>query len=248
VTTSWRPAICVEQRTETSTARSIRLRVDDLGPTVAGQHIDVRLTADDGYQAVRSYSLSATPQGGPLGSALAANEVEIAVEELPDGEVSPYLVEGLEPGDPLEVRGPVGGWFVWHEADPGPVQLIGGGSGVAPLVAILRARLASRSTAPMRLLYSVRSPDAVYFADELARFSAAPGITVEIAYTRVAGSDARRPAHRLTVSDIEAFVQEPGVGTVYVCGPNSFVAAVTDLLLARGHDPAAIRTERFGGA
>jgi ferredoxin-NADP reductase len=248
VTTSWRPAICVEQRTETSTARSIRLRVDDLGPTVAGQHIDVRLTADDGYQAVRSYSLSATPQGGPFGSALGANEVEVAVEELPDGEVSPYLVEGLEPGDPLEVRGPVGGWFVWHEADPGPVQLIGGGSGVAPLVAILRARLASHSAAPMRLLYSVRSPDAVYFADELARFSAAPGITVEIAYTRVAGSDARRPARRLTAADIEAFVQEPGVGTVYVCGPNSFVAAVTDLLLARGHDPAAIRTERFGGA
>ncbi|WP_245981793.1 FAD-binding oxidoreductase [Frondihabitans australicus] len=248
MSTDWRPAICVQGRPETLSSRSIRLKVDNLGPVVAGQHIDIRLTADDGYQAVRSYSLSATPRGGPGGTPLGNSEVEIAVEELPEGEVSPYLVEALAPGDPLEVRGPVGGWFVWHPTDSEPVQLIGGGSGVAPLVAILRARIASTSAVPMRLLYSVRAPDTVYFADELASYTTSPNITVDLAYTRVAPHGEARPPGRLTDRDIENFVQEPGSGIVYVCGPNSFVAAVTDLLLARGYDSAAIRTERFGGA
>jgi ferredoxin-NADP reductase len=248
VTGSWRRAVCVASRTETPTPRSIRLRVDDLGPVVAGQHIDIRLTADDGYQAVRSYSLSATPGGGPGGVPLASDEVEITVEELPDGEVSPYLVQGLEPQDALEVRGPIGGWFVWRESDPGPVQLIGGGSGVAPLMAMLRARVAGRSPAPMRLLSSVRTPGSLYFRDELPGFAEVPGIRLDVAYTREAPEGESRPTGRLTKADIDALVQEPGAGTVFVCGPNSFVAAVTDLLIARGHDPASIRTERFGGS
>ncbi|ARC58577.1 Flavohemoprotein [Frondihabitans sp. 762G35] len=248
MTGSWRPAVCVAARTETPTARSIRLRVDGLGPVVAGQHIDIRLTADDGYQAVRSYSLSATPVGGPLGVPLADDEVEITVEELPEGEVSPYLVQGLEPQDALEVRGPIGGWFVWRDTDPDPVQLIGGGSGVAPLVAMLRARVAGRSPVPMRLLTSVRTPESLYFGDELRRLAEVPGIGVDVAYSREAPAGEVRPAGRLTAGDIAAFVQEPGAGTVFVCGRTSFVAAVTDLLIARGHDPASIRTERFGGA
>jgi ferredoxin-NADP reductase len=248
VTGSWRPAVCVAARAETPSARSIRIRVDDLGPVVAGQHIDIRLTADDGYQAVRSYSLSATPGGGPGGVPLAGDEVEIAVEELPEGEVSPYLVQGLEPQDALEVRGPIGGWFVWRDSDPGPVQLIGGGSGVAPLMAMLRARVAGRSIVPMRLLSSVRTPESLYFRDELRGIAEAPGIRLDVAYTREAPDAEPRPAGRLTAADIETLVQEPGAGTVFVCGPNSFVASVTDLLIARGHDPASIRTERFGGA
>lgn len=247
-TTTWRPAVCVASRAETPTARSLRLRVDDLGSVVAGQHIDIRLTADDGYQAVRSYSLSATPGGGPGGIPLAANEVEITVEELPDGEVSPYLVDGLQVQDALEVRGPIGGYFVWRDSDPGPVQLIGGGSGVAPLVAMLRARIASRSIAPVRLIYSVRKPESCYFRDELSRFAETPSIRVDIAYTRAAPASESRPIGRLAAADIAALVQPAGAGTIYVCGPNSFVASVTDLLIAGGHDPASIRTERFGGA
>jgi ferredoxin-NADP reductase len=226
---------------------TIRLRVDDPGTVVPGQHIDVRLTADDGYQAVRSYSLSATPVGGPDGLPLAADEVEVTVEELPEGEVSPYLVEGLAVGERLEVRGPVGGWFVWRDTDTGPVQLIGGGSGVAPLAAILRARVASGSDAPMRLLYSVRSPDAAYFSDELERFGERPGVRVDTVYTRRTRAASSRPAGRITAGDVDDLVQDPGSGTVFVCGPNSFVAAVPALLLARGHAAESIRTERFGG-
>ncbi|MCU1527848.1 MAG: Flavohemoprotein [Frondihabitans sp.] len=248
MTTSWRPATCVDVRVETSTARSIRLKIADLGSVVPGQHVDIRLTADDGYQAVRSYSLSATPGGGPAGRRLASDEVEITVEELPEGEVSPYLVQGLDVGDALEVRGPIGGWFVWHEADPSPVQLIGGGSGIAPLMAILRARAPSNSAVPMRLLYSVRTPEAFYYRDELAALSGDALVEVDVVYTRSAPEGWPRQPGRINAADIENRVQDPSAGTVYVCGPNAFVASITDLLVARGHDPATIRTERFGGA
>ncbi|GAA4671139.1 ferredoxin reductase [Frondihabitans cladoniiphilus] len=256
MTTEWRAARCVAARPETATARTVRLKVDGVGAVVPGQHIDIRLTADDGYQAVRSYSLSATPSGSPAGAGiprLAPDEVEITVEELPDGEVSPYLVQGLEVGDEVEVRGPIGGWFVWRDTDPGPVQLIGGGSGVAPLLAILRARLASGSDSPMRLLYSVRSPEQVYFRDEIAGLAEgaepgdARGVSVDVAYTRSAPPDWPRQPGRLTAADVAALVQRPSAGAIYVCGPNGFVQHVTDLLLAHGHSPESIRTERFGG-
>jgi ferredoxin-NADP reductase len=261
VTPSWRKATCVQARTETQTARSLRLRVEDLGPVLPGQHIDIRLTADDGYQAVRSYSLSATPSGGPCGEPLADDEVEVTVEEMPDGEVSPYLVEGLEVGEDLEVRGPIGGWFVWRQSDLAPVQLIGGGSGVAPLMAMLRARAASHSLVPMRLLYSARSPESSYYRDEIDAITAVTGVSVDVLYTRstpvpsvqlvqsaksVQSVQSARPAGRITAADIVGRTQQPGLGPVFVCGPNGFVASVTDLLLAEGHDPAMIRTERFG--
>ena len=248
MTSTWLPATCVATRDETATAKTIRLKVDELKTVLPGQHIDIRLTAEDGYQATRSYSLSATPLAGPNGQPLAADEVEITVEELPDGEVSPYLVEDLAPGDVLEVRGPVGGWFVWHEADPAPVQLIGGGSGVAPLAAILRARAAARSIVPMRLLNTVRGPDDLYFGDELRRFGAVPGISVDFAYTRVAPREGPRLPGRLSADDIKTMVHPAGTGITYICGPNSFVASVIKLLLEGGHDAASIRTERFGGA
>lgn len=248
MTSGWRDAVCVESREETATARSIRLRVTDLDEVVAGQHVDIRLTADDGYQAVRSYSLSAVPGAGPFGAALAADEVELTVEELADGEVSPYLVEGLEPGDPLEIRGPIGGWFVWRATDVGPVQLIGGGSGVAPLMAMLRARVVAGREVPFRLLYSVRTPAAAYYVDELASFEGAGSLRVDTIYTREAPDGSPRAPGRLTVDDLRSLVPAPGAGTAfYVCGPNGFVAHVTDLLESLGHDPATIRTERFGG-
>jgi ferredoxin-NADP reductase len=249
VTTGWRAAECVEVRSEPATAQSIRLRVTDLDEVLAGQHVDIRLTAGDGYQAVRSYSLSAGPDGGPFGVALPADQVEITVEELLDGEVSPYLVEGLEPGDPLEIRGPIGGWFVWRPTDTAPVQLIGGGSGVAPLMAMLRARVVAGGDVPFRLLSSVRSPESAYYGPELAALEGAGSLRVDTIHTRRAPAGSPRAPGRLTASDLESLAFAPSDGAVfYVCGPNSFVAHVTDLLAALGHDPATVRTERFGGA
>jgi ferredoxin-NADP reductase len=249
VTSGWRAAVCVETRVETATAKSIRLRVTDLDEVLAGQHVDIRLTADDGYQAVRSYSLSASPGGGPFGRRLADDEVELTVEELADGEVSPYLVEGLEPGDPLEIRGPIGGWFVWRPTDTAPVQLIGGGSGVAPLMAMLRTRAGVGGDVPFRLLYSVRSPSSAYYGAELASFQGAGSAQIDTVFTRQAPPGSSRPPGRLTRSDLESLVPAPGLGTAfYVCGPNTFVEHVAAQLTALGHDPATIRTERFGGA
>ncbi|WP_431280145.1 FAD-binding oxidoreductase [Leifsonia poae] len=156
----WRVAELVGAEFETPTARTLRIRIPGLHGHVAGQHVDIRLTAPDGYQAVRSYSIA---------SALPGDELELTVEELADGEVSPYLVRGIAVGDQLEVRGPVGGWFVWRPSDEGPVQLIGGGSGVVPLVSMARAHAAMPNTAPFRLLYSVRMPGSVYYKQELAK-------------------------------------------------------------------------------
>lgn len=248
MTSGWRAAVCVEVRDESPTARSIRLRVTDLDEVLAGQHVDIRLTADDGYQAVRSYSLSAAPSGGPFGRRLPDDEVEITVEELADGEVSPYLVQGLEPGDPLEIRGPIGGWFVWRPTDTAPVQLIGGGSGVAPLMAMLRTRVAMGGEVPFRLLSSVRSPESLYYRSELDELGGAGSIRVDTVYTRRAPEGSPRAPGRLTLDDFRRFVPPPSAGAAfYVCGPNAFVAHVTDLLTALGHDPALVRTERFGG-
>ncbi|GAA4267472.1 FAD-binding oxidoreductase [Frondihabitans peucedani] len=249
MTTGWRSAVCVETRLETPTARSIRLRVDDLDEVLPGQHVDIRLTADDGYQAVRSYSLSAGPDGGPFGRPLARDEVELTVEELEGGEVSPYLVEGLEPGDPVEIRGPIGGWFVWRPTDTRPVQLIGGGSGVAPLMAMIRARVAAGRGPEFRLLSSVRTPESVYYRADLDEFQSAGSLRLDTVYTREAPAGSPRPAGRLSAADLESSVLPPEAGAAFfVCGPNGFVAHVTDLLTALGHDPALVKTERFGGA
>lgn len=238
---SWRVATVAAVRDETATARTLVLDVPGWPGHLAGQHVDVRLTAPDGYTAVRSYSLASEPAG---------ERIEITVEPVHDGEVSPYLAQVAAVGDPLEVRGPVGGWFTWDPARPGrtePVQLVGGGSGVVPLMAMVRAWASAGAPAPFRLLYSTRRPDTVIYRDELARRAVA-GLPVDYAYTRVTPPDWPRPPGHVDAGLLAATTFPPDVApTCYVCGPTGFVEAVADLLLAAGHDAARVRTERFGG-
>jgi ferredoxin-NADP reductase len=201
----------------------------------------VRLTAPDGYSAVRSYSI-ATPANG--------ERVELTVEVIEDGEVSPYLVHTLVAGSPLEVRGPIGGWFVWRPSQGEPVQLVAGGSGLVPLMAMLRAHDAASSNAPFRLLYSVRSPDAVLYAAELEKLTSRQDHAfdaVSIVYTRVAPLGATSLPGRLDAARLRSSAFPPDRSpTCYVCGPTPFVEAVAAALTAAGHDPAHIKTERFG--
>ncbi|HET6739767.1 MAG TPA: ferredoxin reductase [Kribbella sp.] len=232
---SWQVATVVEVRRETETARTFVLDVPDWPGHLAGQHLDVRLTADDGYRASRSYSVASAWGGGGI---------ELTVEQVPDGEVSPYLVEVLKAGDPLEIRGPVGGWFVWQPEQEGPVQLIGGGSGIVPLRAMLQARVGTST--PMRLLYSVRRPESVIYVGDLKELAASDDVDVRLVYTREAPAGEPRLG-RIDADVIEQYAFKPGDGaTTYVCGPTPFVEAVADLLVAAGHDPATVKTERFG--
>jgi ferredoxin-NADP reductase len=245
VSTVWRVADVVDARLETPTARTIRLRIPGLHGHLAGQHVDVRLTAPDGYQAVRSYSIASAS-----GAGLPEDELELTVEELADGEVSPYLVRGLQVGEQLEVRGPVGGWFVWRPGDEGPVQLIAGGSGVVPLMSMARAHHAAASTAPFRLLYSLRTPVSGYYREELMALAADPGapLRVDYAYTREAPAGWPTPPARLTAATVGDLVLPAEVApTFYLCGSTPFVEAVSGWLIDAGHDPARVRTERYGG-
>ena len=241
MSTAWRVAEVVAARFETPTARTLRLRIPGLSGHLAGQHVDIRLTAPDGYQAVRSYSIA---------SALPGDELELTVEELADGEVSPYLVRGVTTGEQLEVRGPVGGWFVWRPGEQTPIQLIAGGSGVVPLMSMARAHAAAASAAPFRLLYSVRSPEAVYYRDELAMLAgdtAAP-LSVNYVYTRETPPDWPVDAGRLTAEALAAAtLPVTATPTFYLCGATAFVETVSGWLVDAGHDPARIRTERYGG-
>jgi ferredoxin-NADP reductase len=241
----------VDARLETPTARTIRLRIPGLHGHLAGQHVDVRLTAPDGYQAVRSYSIaSGAGRGGLEPHELAPDELELTVEELVDGEVSPYLVRGVEKGDQLEVRGPVGGWFVWRDGDTSPVQLIAGGSGVVPLMAMARAHAAAASPAPFRMLYSVHTHDSGYYADELAMLSAdtAAPLRLDYVYTRQAPSGSSTAPGRLTAEGLmERVIPASDSPTFFICGSTPFVEAVSGWLVDAGNDPARIRTERYGG-
>src|SRR6516225_3594235 len=182
----WRVGTVVDLHDETATARTITLEVPDWPGHLAGQRVDVRLTASDGYSAVRSYSLaSATNSEG---------RVQVTVERLPNGEVSPYLTQEVMLGDRLELRGPIGGWFVWRSQQTEPIQLIAGGSGIVPLMAMIRARVSVGSSAPFRLLYSVREPGAIFYRDELQKRSEndhSPALTY--AYTRITPTDWPRP-------------------------------------------------------
>lgn len=221
----WTVGTVAEVHQESEHGRSIVLDVPAWPGNLAGQHLDVRLTAPDGYQASRSYSIASS---GP------AMRVQLGVDRLPDGEVSPYLVDVAQVGDEVEVRGPLGRWFVWQPTDVGPVQLIGGGSGVVPLVAMLRAHREAASKTEMRLLYSVKTPEDRFFADELG------GPETTFVYSRV---DGRLTKERLAEMTIPVADQP----TVYVCGPTTFVEAVADWLVELGHPAARIKTERFGG-
>jgi ferredoxin-NADP reductase len=236
----WHIGTVIALRDETATARTIALEIPDWPGHVAGQHVDVRLTASDGYSAVRSYSIAS--------AANAEKRIEITVERLPNGEVSPYLTQGVAVGDRLELRGPIGGWFVWRAEQTEPIQLVAGGSGIVPLMAMIRSRVATGSSAPFRLLYSVREPGAVLYTDELESLSnhdQSLGLTY--AYTRAAPKGWPRPPGRIDAA-LLANTSWPSnlAPTCYVCGPTSFVESVTGLLSASGNSPDKIRTERFG--
>lgn len=233
----WLTGSLVRAHPLSASARSITFTVPGWPGNDAGQHVDVRLTAPDGYQAVRSYSIA---------SAGAADEVELAVERLPNGEVSPFLVGDLELGDKVELRGPLGGWFVWRPDQTQPVQLIAGGSGVVPFVAMSRAHADAESTTPMHLLYSLRSPDDAFFRDELSRSSATTATTWH--YTRTVPSGSTQAAGRLTADDLKKATLPPEQNPLtYICGPTGFVEAISRTLITIGHSVTSIRTERFGG-
>jgi len=235
--TGWRVATVTALRPESASARTVVLQVPGWPGHDAGQHVDVRLTAEDGYTASRSYSIANVP---------ASDLVEITVERLDDGEVSPYLVDEVQAGDRVEVRGPVGGWFVWRPAQLEPVLLIGGGSGVVPLMSVVRRHRQTVSAAPLRLVYSVRDPDATIYREELESLTA-DGLSLTYVFTRRTPQGWPRPAGRLDAAGLAEAVFAPGDGaTSYVCGPTGFVEAVADLLVGAGHDPRRVRTERFG--
>lgn len=236
----WRVGTVVALHDETSTARTITLEAPDWPGHVAGQHVDVRLTASDGYSAVRSYSIASAPNP--------EKRVEITVERLPDGEVSPYLTQELAVGDRLELRGPIGGWFVWRAEQIEPIQLIAGGSGMVPLMAMIRSRAASGSTAPFRLLYSVREPRGILYRDELEKQSTKDrALMLAYAYTRVVPKDWLRPPGRIDAALVaEATWPSKLEPTCYVCGATPFVETAAGFLSACGNRSDKIKTERFG--
>jgi ferredoxin-NADP reductase len=235
----WTIAEVVDRVDETPRVRSLTFNVPDWPGHRPGQHIDVRLTAEDGYQAQRSYSISTPAEG---------TRVTITVERLEDGEVSTYLTDVLEIGDRIELRGPIGGYFVWEPSRGGPLGLIGGGSGVAPLMAMLRARVIARNPVPVRMLCSWRSAEDIIYADELDTIAREfPDVSITHTLTRSApdGWTGRRGrVDREAVSQLAwPPEQEP---LTYVCGPTGFVEAVASALVELGHDPRRILTERFG--
>ena len=229
-------------RDETPHARTVMLDVPQWPGHRAGQHVDVRLVAEDGYQAQRSYSIASPPEDP---------HIALTIERLGDGEVSPYLCDVLRPGDGLEVRGPIGGYFVWEVTDPGPVLLVAGGSGIVPLMAMLRHRAraseATRLAAPARLLYSARTLADVIYRSELARLVDDPGVRVAITLTREvesAWSGYRRRIDRAMLEEVAWPVSE--LPRAFVCGPTPLVESVATLLVDLGLEPARIKTERFG--
>jgi ferredoxin-NADP reductase len=236
----WRVGAVVALHDETATARTITLKVSDWTGHLAGQHVDVRLTASDGYSAVRSYSIASAPNS--------ETRIELTVERLRDGEVSPYLTQELAVGDRLELRGPIGGWFVWRTLQTEPIQLVAGGAGIVPLMAMIRSRVSACSAASFRLLYSVREPGAVLYRDELEALSDHDhSVSVTYSYTRVAPKDWPRPPGRIDAALIANTTWPSNLApTCYVCGPTSFVESATGLLSASGNSSDKIRTERFG--
>ena len=236
---NWYSAKVVERRKETPTASTLVLDVAGWPGHDAGQHVDVRLRAADGYSAVRTYSIASAPDGERL---------ELTIELMPDGEVSPYLVQTIEPGSPLEILGPIGGWFVWKPQQTEPVQLIAGGSGVVPLMAMLRTRAKTGSSPAFRVIYSVRTPETIYYRDELAQMASAEGgASVTFAYTRTAPANWPKKPERIDARFVEEYAFGVSLNaTAYVCGPTSFVEAAAGLLVDTGYDASRIRTERFG--
>ena len=219
--------------------RSLVLDAPDWPGHLAGQHVDIRLTAEDGYQAQRSYSIASAPEDGRLA---------LTVERLGDGEVSPYLTDVLVAGDRLELRGPIGGYFVWDVDDGGPVLLVGGGSGVVPLMAMIRHRAAVGSGVPMRLLYSVKTLGDLIYRDELEEL-AGRGDGFEAFFTLTREQPEGWPGYTRRVDrELLAEIGWPAAESplAYVCGPTGFVEAVASALVESGLPPSHVKTERFG--
>jgi ferredoxin-NADP reductase len=236
---TWQAATIADIRVETDTARTVVLDLPGWPGHLAGQHVDIRLTAENGYSAERSYSVASAPGNDRL---------EVTVQRVPDGEVSGYLVDVAQPGDVVEVRGPVGGYFTWEPTDSAPVLLLAGGSGIVPLMSMIRARSDARSRIPFRLIYSTRGPAEAIYADELRRrVRDDGGLDVAYAYTRTVPDGWPRPPGRLdakllTGAGWPADLQP----AAFVCGPTGFVEAVANLLVAQGNDASRVKTERFG--
>jgi ferredoxin-NADP reductase len=246
-TIAWRLAAVVDAVPETPRTRTLVLDVPDWPGHRAGQHVDVRLTAEDGYQAQRSYSIASAPQD---------SRVALTVERLDEGEVSPYLTDELRVGDRLELRGPIGGHFVWDVSTGGPLLLVAGGSGVVPLMAMLRHRAAALASAaanarravPARLLYSSRRRDEVIYGNEIAQLAEDdPTVEVALTLTREPSSGwkgFRRRIDRMMLAEVAWPPAERP--RAYVCGSTPLVESVAATLVALGHDPARVKTERFG--
>jgi ferredoxin-NADP reductase len=235
----WRVATVRAVRSESAAARTIVLDVPDWPGHVAGQHVDVRLTAEDGYQAERSYSIASAPE---------AADVELTVERIDDGEVSPYLTDEVREGDQFEVRGPVGGHFTWRVEDGGPLLLVAGGSGLVPLMAMLRHRAARGSAVDARLLVSAGRWDDVLYRDELQALAGGrEGVGATFALTREQPPAWEGFDRRVDAAMLEAVGPPPAEAPLaFVCGPTAFVERAADLLVGLGHAPRAIRAERFG--
>jgi ferredoxin-NADP reductase len=235
---TWLVAEVVELVTETARVRTIVLDVPDWPGHRAGQHLDVRLTAEDGYQAQRSYSI-ASPPGEPIA---------ITVEVLDDGEVSPYLAEELREGDEIEVRGPIGGYFVWEPGGEAPLLLVGGGSGVVPLMAMIRHRSATGDRTPTRLVYSSRRLDEVIYREELEQLKTREdGLEVFLTLTREQPPGWEGYSRRVDAELMRDVAWEPSERpAAYICGSTGFVEAAAGALVELGHEPLRIKTERYG--
>jgi ferredoxin-NADP reductase len=237
--TLWRLAEVIEVVPETPRTKSLLLEVPGWEGHKAGQHVDVRLTAEDGYQTQRSYSIASAPEDERL---------MLTVERLDDGEVSIYLTDVLMAGDKLELRGPIGGYFTWEAGDGGPLLLVGGGSGIAPLIAMIRHRAAAGSDVPTRLLYSSRSYEEIIYREELETLAAREA-SLEIfhALTRSRPEGWAGYARRIDAQMLREVSWPANENPLtFVCGPTSFVEGVADALVSLGHDPARVKTERFG--
>jgi ferredoxin-NADP reductase len=236
---AWRVAEVAETSPDTPRTKSLFLEIPGWEGHRAGQHVDVRLTAEDGYRAERSYSIASAPEDG---------RVELLIERLEDGEVSPYLTDELRAGDGLELRGPIGGWFAWEAREGGPLLLVAGGSGIAPLMAMIRHRRTAGNDTPVRLLFSSRSYEEIIFREELERLAAGDE-TLEIIHTLTRstppgweGYDRRIDEEML--GEVAFSPEERSLA--FVCGPTPLVETVATALVGLGHDPVRVKTERFG--
>ncbi len=239
-TLAWQIGTVKAIRQETPTVKSFTISLPNFAPHRAGQHYDVRLTAQDGYQVQRSYSIASEPER--------TGEIDLTVERLADGEVSSYMHDVLVPGDLVELRGPIGGYFVWDTHQSGPLLLIGGGSGVVPLMSMLRHRTRAGMSVPTKLLYSVRSPDEVIYADEMNYLASLKnGFELALTYTRRQPPDWKGYARRIDREMLREVVGPYGKeAQIYVCGPTLLVESAANTLVSLGFSGFQIHTERFG--